>query len=181
VCTVPKCIHCGGMARCNITHLPDDAADVDGSLKDQQRRVFIRWLNSLHQDVVDDSCSHRAKKKTLWEGKISAAAAADGSGCSVKSDQTILVLELGCGGSVHGLRTESELLLSDHPSIGFGSWASFVRVNPEAGSPAPPLNHPEDDKADFPSTLSSFVRLGALPALQRLSPLVLQYLNQQHD
>ena len=172
------------MARCNITHLPDDAADVDGSLKDQQRRVFIRWLNSLHQDVVDDSCSHRAKKKTLWEGKISAAAAAaaaDGSGCSVKSDQTILVLELGCGGSVHGLRTESELLLSDHPSIGFGSRASFVRVNPEAGSPAPPLNHPEDDKADFPSALSSFVRLGALPALQRLSPLVLQYLNQQHD
>ena len=42
----------------------------------------------------------------------------------------MVILEVGVGPSVHGLRPETVLLMSDHPESGFGVHANLIRVNP---------------------------------------------------
>ena len=120
--TAPCCPACGGPARANVSHEADDAGDIDGAVKEPQRSRCWRFLRQFrptrkrpHAPVVDT-----ARKPLL------------------------LVLEVGCGDSVHGLRGETALLLSDHPASGLLHPAArcdvrVVRVDPALASlPAAP-------------------------------------------
>lgn len=153
--SVPKCVHCGDSARCNISHFPDDPADIDGSIKNCQRHNFKKWLRNLRCKVMAPGGDRKAKKR------------------KVSSDHTetycprrVLVLEVGSGDSQHGLRGESELLLSAHPDVGFGAEASFVRINPDGGHV--PLFSSNKNKRNSQLRNTAIIKLGALAAFQKL-------------
>lgn len=103
---VPACPSCGAMARMNISHLPDEPVDVDGSIKSLKKNKAVQWLK----------CQHRllGPKKGAVNGGL-------------------LVLEVGCGATAHGLQGETDLLLSRHPQLGFLPHGSLIRINHECG------------------------------------------------
>jgi hypothetical protein len=144
------------MARCNISHFPDDPEDVDRSIKEQQRKTFKEWLRNLRHEKFG---SKRVK-----------SADSDSKGDARK---TLLVLEIGSGDSHHGLRAESELLLSSHPDVGFAHDASFIRINPDEGTS--PLSPSSDEQLN---NNAAFIKLGALEAFELLLPLVLRSENK---
>ena len=41
-----------------------------------------------------------------------------------------MYIEIGCGNSVHGLRPETSLLMSEHHQSGFGQKCKLVRISP---------------------------------------------------
>ena len=144
------------MARCNISHFPDDPADVDTSIKKVQRSNFREWIKSVRKEVT--ACGINVQKRKMRKKD------------SLESEDLpngkVLILEIGSGESNHGLRAESELLLSAHPEVGFGENSTFIRINPDAGTS--PM-HSKDGHIQN----ASFVRLGAQHAFDVLLPLVL--------
>jgi hypothetical protein len=183
---VPRCIHCGGMARCNISHFPDDPEDVDKSIKNDQRENFKQWLKTLHNETIDckKNVKHRKKKKkgiqcTLSFEDPQEKKEREGEREEEKGEESgrkVLVLEIGSGDSHHGLRAESTLLLSSHPQVGFGRQAAFVRINPEEGSV--PLFSKNERQQEEQLKNTAVIKLGALEAFQRLLPLVLEEKNE---
>ena len=95
--TAPRCPACGGPARANVSHEADDARDIDGAVKEPQRSRCWRFLRQFRPQ----------RKRPRALGSHADAAR-----------PLLLVLEVGCGDSVHGLRGETALLLSDHPASG---------------------------------------------------------------
>ena len=177
---VPRCIYCGGMARSNISHFPDDPVDVDTSIKKDQRQKFKQWLRKLQMERKDESKSHHysALKKQKVKRSLSpsenTALSSEATRAQVVDTgdrKKVLVLEIGSGDSHHGLRAESQLLLSTHPEVGFGRDASFIRINPDGGTV--PWQSRNVQQQEEQLNNSVFVKLGALAAFQQLLPLVL--------
>lgn len=142
--SVPTCIYCGGMARCNVSHFPDDPSDIDGSIKHAQRQEFLKWLRK-NRTALRSNKTSKSSKTASEHGRL-------------------LVLEMGSGDSPHGLRSESELLLSSHPVVGFGENACFVRIDPFVGTVPASLN----------ANLSVSINTGAKPALLQLARKIKQ-------
>jgi NAD-dependent SIR2 family protein deacetylase len=113
ISTVPCCVSCGGLARMNISHLPDDPDDVDTTRKSIHKDNAKYWLAEQRQRLKPMS----AKKSSGEEGDT----------------PELLVLEIGSGDTEHGIRGETDLLLSKHPYLGFYPSASLIRINPDAG------------------------------------------------
>lgn len=109
---VPRCISCGDMARMNISHLPDSPDDIDHTIKSAQRERAKLWISSQRKRLVRP---------------------AKAGGSSTKAPGGLLVLEIGVGNTPHGLRGETDILLSKHPQLGFHSTGSLLRINPDCG------------------------------------------------
>lgn len=93
--SVPRCPGCQGPARANISHFPDDGNDIDNTVKGKQKKHFLQFLRTQRQ-------AHRQ--------------GGGGGGGGRGRGGTFVILEIGCGSSVHGLRMESELLITNHPT-----------------------------------------------------------------
>lgn len=135
------------MARCNISHFPDSPYDIDTSVKGEQRKRFKKWLDEIRRNM---SVGKKSRKH------LSSDACAE----------HVLVLEVGSGQSDHGLRAESELLCSTHPTVGFSLQSSFIRINRDIGTiPSPPNEYCDET--------STFIRMNAVDAFERLHLLVI--------
>ena len=120
-------------SRCKgVTVCPDELSIV---LDDKLEEAYLTTVphctscgkrsrfNISHQpDDIDDidkliksEQMNRLKKWLLAERK--------------KKNGKLIIIEIGCGDSVHGLRLESELLLSGHPVTGIES-SVLVRIDP---------------------------------------------------
>lgn len=116
--TFPQCPSCGGTARANISHLPDLQEDIDQTYKGThslidllviyslahfytgaQQFLFMEWL---HKERINNRKNH---------------------------GDSLVIVEIGSGSSIHGLRHESEILLSSHPYSGVHN-AHLIRVDP---------------------------------------------------
>lgn len=155
ISTVPRCPTCGGMARMNISHLPDEEADVDSSIKASQRERAKNWIHNQHKHLVTENSRSKGSKKLPLTDKGS-----DG----------LLILEIGCGSTPHGLQSETDLLLSKHPQLGFYSCSSLVRVNPDSGEhPSHLSSEAEESIRNWRSKQCISLRRGARDVFQRLA------------
>lgn len=137
ISTVPRCSSCGFMSRMNISHLPDEPSDVDNTIKGIQRRKARAWLLAQHKQLLSTQrSSNYARLET--EATVTAASAQEANEYNRKrssngNNYSLVILEIGCGPSAHGMQRETDLLLSCHPSFGFHQHASLIRINPDGG------------------------------------------------
>ena len=133
--TTPLCPVCRGATRANISHESDSAEDIDQTVKSVQRRNLWSWLRKFRKHSGPDSSQvmstsdrpqkiEKVPKKLQRERKLQTYMAVD------NSRRKLLVIEIGCGDTVHGLRQESELLLSSHPISGV-MHSKLIRINPD--------------------------------------------------
>lgn len=175
------------MARCNISHFPDDPVDVDSSIKKRQRQKLKQWLRKLRRErkseyagpkksKIDNVSSSPSSSLSSSSSDVNPhpSTAQRGEVASAPGRGHVLVLEIGSGDSHHGLRAESELLLSTHPEVGFGKEASFIRINPDVGNvPILVRNNTRGGSQEERLSNVSCIRLGALAAFELLLPFVL--------
>jgi NAD-dependent SIR2 family protein deacetylase len=141
--TTPRCPSCGGVSRANISHVTDDPLDLDSSVKGSQKERFWAWLRQFRSGkYTEEERGGKDRKRTKKNTPLSSTAAAnqslklnpESSETAVKQGhKKLLIIEIGCGGSIHGLRLESEVLLSAHPDSGV-THSKLIRINPDLKS-----------------------------------------------
>lgn len=145
--TTPHCPSCGGVSRANISHVTDDPSDLDQSVKGSQKERFWAWLRQFRTGKkTEDECTGKYGKRTKKNPSLSSAPTAtatvsqklefdvESSESAMKQGhKKLLIIEIGCGESVHGLRLESEVLLSAHPDSGV-THSKLIRINPDLKS-----------------------------------------------
>eukprot|EP01130_Rhizamoeba_saxonica_P016762 TRINITY_DN7812_c0_g1_i1.p1 TRINITY_DN7812_c0_g1~~TRINITY_DN7812_c0_g1_i1.p1 ORF type:complete len:427 (+),score=85.17 TRINITY_DN7812_c0_g1_i1:95-1282(+) len=122
---LPKCPQCGNLARPNVSMFGDNNFTWQHSRAKGQKEKFLTWISNI--------CGPLSEEPT--------------------SDKPVLtIVEIGCGTTIHSLRTEVELLCTrsdidlirinpgdfqvtskSHVSIGMGSLASLVSINEKLG------------------------------------------------
>ena len=115
--------------------------DIDQTVKNIQRRNLWSWLRKF-RDYSNLAASRQAlsisalprnrekvPKMTGREKNSSIPMEADNTR-NMQLCNKFLVIEIGCGDTVHGLRQESELLLSSHPISGI-MHSKLIRINPD--------------------------------------------------
>lgn len=141
--TTPSCPSCGGASRANISHVTDDPSDLDLSIKGSQKERFWAWLRQF-RSVKKTKHEGANKGRKRYKKKITNSSTRTASSVSefdLENSETIikqehkklLIIEIGCGESVHGLRLESEVLLSSHPDSGV-THSKLIRINPDLKS-----------------------------------------------
>jgi hypothetical protein len=93
-------------------------------VKQAQRNRLWDWL--------EEKSSKKAAAAISTSDISSSNSTSISSSTSSSSEQQripLLILEIGCGKSIHGLRLESELLLSEHPQSGIRG-SRLIRVDP---------------------------------------------------
>ena len=137
--TTPHCPSCGGFSRANISHETDLMSDIDESVRSLQKRHFWGWLRKFRPSVVDDrtqqSSKHKKSVKSIHRNpavslKGSSDLSIDKTSSCNNRPMKLLILEIGCGETMHGLRLESELLLSQHSDSGI-KHSKLIRINPD--------------------------------------------------
>jgi NAD-dependent SIR2 family protein deacetylase len=143
--TTPRCPSCGGISRANISHVTDDPLDLDLSVKGSQKERCWAWLRQFRSErCTQEEGAGKDRKKMKKNTPLSSTAAAntnqslelnaESSETAVKQEhKKLLIIEIGCGESVHGLRLESEVLLSAHPDSGV-THSKLIRINPDLKS-----------------------------------------------
>jgi hypothetical protein len=125
------------------------------TVKQRQRNNFWDWLDDIKEKCNNNRANNKssitndavnADVPLAASALISAKAASDGDfGLDSKMNVAVgaaaadrdgaaeviplLIIEIGCGESIHGLRMESELLLSNHPESGIPG-SRLVRIDP---------------------------------------------------
>ena len=139
--TTPLCPVCRGATRANISHESDSAEDIDQTVKNIQRRNLWSWLRKF-RDYLNSAASSQALSISALPGnrekvpkmsgreKNSSIPMEAGNTRNMQLCNKFLVIEIGCGDTVHGLRQESELLLSSHPISGI-THSKLIRINPD--------------------------------------------------
>ena len=143
--TTPLCPTCGGATRANISHESDCSDDIDQSVKNIQRKNLWSWLRKFREcsgpgsesgksSIVfplrekNDYKKRRGKKlRTDIKAKDLLNILPDS--LNIIPPKKLLIIEIGCGDTIHGLRHESELLLSSHPISGI-TCSKLIRINP---------------------------------------------------
>ena len=113
--SLPKCPMCKSLARPNVSMFGDDSVSWKSQRAHAQRHRMYQFLNkfiNLHTQTYD-------KQKT-----DSSAATTTGE-LSNKQKKRLLVLEIGCGRSIHSLRCDVELLVQTFPEV------DLIRINPD--------------------------------------------------
>ena len=139
--TTPHCPSCGGSSRANISHETDLMSDIDESVRLLQKRRFWGWLRKFRPSVANDrtqqSSKHKKRKSVKFIKRVTGVSLKGSSDLSIDMTSScnnlpmkLLILEIGCGATVHGLRLESELLLSQHPDSGI-QHSKLIRINPD--------------------------------------------------
>jgi len=78
-----------------------------------QKHVFLNWLRKVHGDFFTDNSSEKLTRKSRRKKKTTGK---------------LVILEIGCGISLHSLRMEVELLLQSKPSE---YEVNCIRINPK--------------------------------------------------
>ena len=137
--TTPPCPSCGGSSRANISHETDLMSDIDESVRLLQKKHLWCWLRKFRPSVADDRTqqSSKPKKRVKSTDRKPAVSLKGPSGLNIdmtsscnEGPMKLLILEIGCGETMHGLRLESELLLSQHPDSGI-KHSKLIRINPD--------------------------------------------------
>ena len=150
ITTTPLCPLCSGPSRANISHETDNADDIDQTVKNRQKENIWSWLRKFRNDsddlIPDKNGAKKIKRPRNGSGH-------DSIKCEKKSENEnknekekeklskhqnknknpsprLLIVEIGCGSTVHGLRLESDLLLSSHPDSGV-QYSKLIRINPD--------------------------------------------------
>jgi len=135
--TVPVCPECKGKSRANISHEADNDKEIDTTIKHQQQQRFWKWIRSAHRQESDESRlksyfddDEKVKKEVFQSAGLSTSHKRK---ISSDNKMVLLIIEIGCGDSVHSLRRESELLLSDHQISGIPH-SKLIRIDPNLDS-----------------------------------------------
>lgn len=103
---LPNCPNCGASARPNVSMFGDTNLTWKDSRASQQKYQFMSWLRRA-VGTLEQSPARRSTRR------------------SHVADQKVVILEIGCGVSLHSLRYEAELLISLKPET-----VNCIRINP---------------------------------------------------
>jgi len=101
---VPKCPTCGKIARPNVSHVTDCDDDIDFTAKAPKMALLKAWLRDGETAI---------------------------SQLTAKPPRRLVVLEVGCGDSIHSLRTESSIVVERFlRAHGNSNQCFLIRIDP---------------------------------------------------
>jgi hypothetical protein len=118
---LPVCAKCGRLARPNVSHCTDNDYHLVKTRKLAQEEAMDAFLEN-HGMGAEGAEGAEVKGRGRGKGKGKGDDNEDAEG-----EGGVVVLELGCGTSIHSLRTDSELLVARYSG---GGGATLVRVDP---------------------------------------------------
>jgi len=154
---LPMCSNCGSLARPNVSMFGDTTLTWKNKHAENQKNNFMVWIkeNGMiidSNDENDESQSNRENKKKRAIRK------------QQKCDGYIVIIEIGCGVSLHSLRLETEML----QLMNGKDKVKVVRINPhDTKNSLEPLQRNDGSRAENINIVS--VKLGAKVGLIRLS------------
>jgi NAD-dependent SIR2 family protein deacetylase len=158
----PKCPYCNELARPNVSLAGDTQDTWVPARSHGQKKRLLRWLKSvLYESKDGDAWQQRTEEEqgesdeysedegeSEEEEEWDSAVQQKESLCkdTQRLPPKLVVIELGCGDSIHSIRIEADVLIAENPSV------RLIRINP-----------------NFRGALRDghvAIRLGALAALQ---------------
>lgn len=120
---LPHCPKCKSLGRPNVSMFGDTCFTFNSSRADYQKKKFKRWLKKL----LGCNTKHLKKKKQVkTEVKDEQETDAPSRRSQRLRNPNLLIIELGCGISLHSLRLEVDLLLSLETKAD----VHCIRINP---------------------------------------------------
>jgi len=102
---LPRCPLCGATARPNTSMFGDTNHTWKDTRANLQKHAFLAWLHRNYGDLDTGSRDH--KRQSIRKSIRQKSPVVCGS-------ESLVILEIGCGVSLHSLRMEVELLLMDN-------------------------------------------------------------------
>jgi len=111
---LPICPTCGAFARPNVSMFGDTNFTWKDSRATVQKHAFLKWLRKVYGNL-DEAQSLRRSQRNKRKGQM-------------------VILEIGCGISLHSIRMEVELLLSQNTTE---NSVHCIRINPTNSAISP--------------------------------------------
>jgi hypothetical protein len=149
----------------------DDSTSFKDVRAHQQKARMLKFLKKYIPDFEAQSIQITETTQDVKEHQAETTSVDDGTQDEQETakqlkkqkqkngKQRLLVMELGCGNSLHSLRCDVELLAREHGNV------DVIRINPGDASVRPP-------KDIFPEADHVGLKAGALEALLRLGALL---------